>query len=231
MEKLYEKILNKLTEEDRDIVKSFNENELLKLKHQNQVLQAENEKEIIKLQSQNENELLKLKHQNEKEIIKLESQNENELLKLKHQIELLEGKYETMKEALTQANWEKLAQSDLVSVRSFIDFFDRNRLNFHIRERNKRFDEFIEKKENELKEWGLSVGAFKKMFPMFYDKLCRSAHPTFNSSSQFIIINDCLEASEIKIVGFLWEVYPLPMENLVINDKDKCSIVLEDYKN
>jgi hypothetical protein len=48
----------------------------------------------------------------------------------------------------------------VVDVRGFIDFFNRNCLNHDTCERNKRFEVFIEKKKQQLKQWGLFVGRY-----------------------------------------------------------------------
>ncbi|KAK5645225.1 hypothetical protein RI129_006525 [Pyrocoelia pectoralis] len=232
MEERYEQILSQLTEEERDIVKFFNERELLKVKCQLlDNVQTETQKELLKVQT----ELQKVQCQNqvlqtetEQELLKVIKETEQELLKEQSKSKVLQVKYETMKETLAQANWEKIENSNIDDVRGLIHSFERGRL-YYFGKRNKHYDVFIEKNEQELKEWGLSVDVFKKIFPIFYDKVCNSAHPIFKSTN-ICVINNCLEESEIKILGFLWEKYPLPKSHLHVKLSDKQYNVFEVYR-
>jgi hypothetical protein len=54
----------------------------------------------------------------------------------------------------------------------------------------------------------------------FYKKFCSSAHPQFDVGKVCIIGESHLEPYEIKLLGFLWDMFPLPTDNLQLKKLD-----------
>ncbi|XP_066261303.1 uncharacterized protein [Euwallacea similis] len=147
------------------------------------------------------------------------------------QIKLLELKCKHMNDTIEKANWERLVKTNLLDVRSFIDYFDRNCITNNSNERNRRFTLFIQNEDEQLKEWGLPQIKFTKIFPQLYEKVCKAAHPTFFAENALIITNISLEPTELKIIGFLWDKLKLPKEKLQVKNENKLSCIFEEYKN
>jgi hypothetical protein len=90
-------------------------------------------------------------------------------------------------------NWEKLERVELIEMRGFIDYFDRNNLDGSIKKRNTRFERFFRNKNGELNEWGLSIDTFVTTFPRLYEKLNLSAHSIFRSANMLIFNHGFLD--------------------------------------
>jgi hypothetical protein len=56
----------------------------------------------------------------------------------------------------------------------------------------------------------------KNGFLFFYDKLNQYAHPFFQAKNIFSITEGTLEPKDIKFIALLWDIAPLPKENLYI---------------
>ncbi|EFA11833.1 hypothetical protein TcasGA2_TC002094 [Tribolium castaneum] len=180
------------------------------------------DRQILELCHKHELELELLKKGNELELELLKKGNELELelLKKDHEHQL-----DKLKTELSAANWENLKHLKLVQVRSFIDSFDNvKKLDQNI-SRKVRFTKFAKENEDRLKSWNLSTESFCQIFQHLYVKLCDSAHPVFTTEDTLEIGGSHLEDKEIRIIGFLWEMYPLPPEKLLIRIMDKSESV------
>ncbi|KYB24571.1 hypothetical protein TcasGA2_TC031890 [Tribolium castaneum] len=182
----------------------------------------------LKLDSK-DRQILELCHKHELELELLKKGNELELLKKGNELELLKKDHEhqldKLKTELSAANWENLKHLKLVQVRSFIDSFDNvKKLDQNI-SRKVRFTKFAKENEDRLKSWNLSTESFCQIFQHLYVKLCDSAHPVFTTEDTLEIGGSHLEDKEIRIIGFLWEMYPLPPEKLLIRIMDKSESV------
>lgn len=64
-----------------------------------------------------------------------------------------------------------------------------------------------------MKKWDLQPVGFEKWFSFFYDKL--NQYKT-NIKNIFSITEGTLEPKDIKFIALLWDIAPLPKENLYI---------------
>jgi hypothetical protein len=74
--------------------------------------------------------------------------------------------------------------------------------------------QFARLKQRHLKKWNLTLRAFNKSFQDLYRKVDASAHPMFIDKDILVIRKNDLEPRELRIVGFLWDKFPLPRGNI-----------------
>ncbi|KAL1517541.1 hypothetical protein ABEB36_001293 [Hypothenemus hampei] len=143
----------------------------------------------------------------------------------------LECEMRIFRQQLETINWEKVKQEMLLDIRNFIDFFDRRHLNKNIPERGERFFDFVKNNSEKLIEWNLDPNNFKYIFTSFYKKLCEAAHNIFNVGGTLVVEENKLQIMELRVVGFLWDVFPLPKERLFLRKHDNSLIAIFELKN
>jgi hypothetical protein len=211
-EQLYANILDKLTPEERVI---------LKLREREQHLEAE--KKVNQLEAEkNVNQL-----EAEKKVNQLEAEIKVNQLEKK----LIQVQLDAKEKVLAQLNFEKLEKQGFIELRSFIDYYDRNYVNFDdTTSRARRFERFMQKHPTSMEKWGVQLTGFEKWFTNFYDKLNHYAHPFFQRKNTFSLAEGILEPKDITFIALLWDIAPLPKQNLYIEVDDVKKNLFKYYE-
>ncbi|KAL1512964.1 hypothetical protein ABEB36_002459 [Hypothenemus hampei] len=184
----------------------------------NMNMKKKSSKKIVKSNCSSKN----MKKSMKKKIV--EKDCELELFKQKY-----ENKIENLENDIKVANWEVFKQFRCIQIRSFLDLFDAKCLECKITERKVRFAQIAKSRLCELKEWGLTLEFFVENIMKFYHRMCDSAHPSFDIGTSFIIPENNLKSHEWRILAFLWEQYPLPLENLKMEKSENDIISALDF--
>jgi hypothetical protein len=92
---------------------------------------------------------------------------------------------------------------------------------------------FLRNKEESLNLWYFDAKLFLEQYTELYENLNNNAHPEFN-------IRDCIEVpvnvfdqTELRVLGFLWENWPLPLGNfkIIYSQKPPTSIATLKKEN
>ncbi|XP_066260622.1 IgA receptor-like [Euwallacea similis] len=215
-------------QKDAELQKLQKDAELQKLQKDAELQKLQKDAELQKLQKDaelqkvlNDAELQKIL--NDAELQKVRKDAEIQLLKKELQItiQMYEIKLEKLDSEIRRKNWEIFEQNKHITVRGFLNETQLKNFDRTLSSRYHQFREFASQHQESLKSWGFTVVRFADAASKLYSRMCEAAHPFFSTEQICCIPENYLHEIEWRILGFLWETYPLPLEKLRMEKHDR----------